>query len=43
MYYKNEQKFKSIYSRNCLPKIKDRTYVINLEEEKTLGTHWLVI
>ena len=33
-YYQNEPKFKSIYSRNNLPKIKDGAYVINLDEFK---------
>ena len=31
-YYQNEPKFNSVYSRNNLPKIKDRTYVINLNQ-----------
>ena len=29
---KNETKFNGVYSRNDLPKIKDGTYVINLDE-----------
>ena len=33
-YYQNESKFNGVYSRNNLPKIKDRTYVINLDEFK---------
>ena len=31
-YYQNEPKFNGDYSRNNLPKIKDGTYVINLDE-----------
>ena len=32
-YYQNEPRFNGIFSRNNLPKtIKDRTYVINLDE-----------
>ena len=33
-YYQNKSKFNVVYSRNNLPKIKDRTYVINLDEFK---------
>ena len=33
MFYENEPKFNGVFSRNNLPKtIKDRTYVINLDE-----------
>ena len=35
---KNEPKFNS---RNNLPKIKDGAYVINLDEYKSIGTHWI--
>ena len=31
-YYQNEPKFNGAYSINNLPKIKDETYVINLDE-----------
>ena len=31
-YYQNEPKFKGVYSRNNLPKIKDGVYVKNLGE-----------
>ena len=31
-YYQNESKFNGVYSRNNLPKTKDGTYVINLDE-----------
>ena len=33
-YYQNEPKFSGVYSRNSLPKIKDETYLINLDESK---------
>ena len=39
--YQNEPKFNGVYSRNSLPKIKDGTYVINLDEYKSIGTHWI--
>ena len=40
-YYQNEPKFNGVNSRNNLPKIKDRAYVINLDEFKSIGTHWI--
>ena len=40
-YYQNEPKFNGVYSRNNLPKIKDGAYVINLDEFKSVGTHWI--
>ena len=40
-YYQNEPKFNGVYSRNNLPKIKDGAYVINLDEFKSIGTHWI--
>ena len=40
-YYQNEPKFNGIYSRdNLLDKIKDRAYVINLDEYSDIATHW---
>ena len=41
-YYQNELRFNGIYSRNqLLNKIKDGAYVINLNEYKDTGTHWI--
>ena len=43
-YYQNEPTFNAAYSRNNLPKIKDGgTYVINLDEFKSIGTHWIAL
>ena len=42
-YYQNEPKFNDIYSRNNLPKIKEGTYVINLDEYKSIGTYWIAL
>ena len=43
-YYQNEPRFNSVYSRNNLPKkIKDGTYVINLDEYAAFGTHWIAL
>ena len=39
-YYENESRFNGVYSRDNLPyKIKDGTYVINLDEYSDIGTH----
>ena len=41
-YYQNEPKFNRVYSRDNLPdKIKDRAYVINLDEYADIGIHWI--
>ena len=40
--YQNETRFNGVYFRNNLPKkIKDGTYVINLDEYADVGTHWI--
>ena len=41
--YKNEPRFNGTYSRNNLPKIKDGSFVINLDECKSVGTHWIAL
>ena len=39
-YYKNEPRFNGVFRRNNLPKIiKDRAYVLNLDEYADVGTH----
>ena len=43
-YYENESRFNGVYSRDNLPnKIKDGTYVINLDEYSDIGTHWAAL
>ena len=42
-YFQNEPKFNGVYSRNNLPKIKDGTYVINLDDFKSIRTHWIAL
>ena len=42
-YYQNELRFYGVYSRNNLPKIKDGTYVINLDEYKLIKTPWIAL
>ena len=42
-YYRNEPKFNDVYSRNNLPEIKDGAYIINLNEYKSIGAHWVAL
>ena len=43
-YYQNEPTFNCVYSRDNLPnKIKDGTYVTNLDEYSDIGTYWIAL
>ena len=42
-YYQNEPKFNGVLSKNNLPKIKDGASVTNLNEFKSVGTHWIAM
>ena len=43
-YYQNEPRSNGVYSRDNVPKqIKDGAYVINLDEYKDTGTHWVAL
>ena len=42
-YCQNESKFNGVYSKNNLPKIKDGASIINLDEYKSIGIHWIVL
>ena len=42
-YYQNKPKFNGVYLRNNLLKIKDWKYVKNLDDFKSIGTHWIVL
>ena len=43
-YYQNEPKLNGVFSRNSLPKkIKIEAYVINLDENADVGTHWTAL
>ena len=43
-YDHNEPRFNGVCSRDNLPKqIKDGVYVINLDEHKDTGTHWVTL
>ena len=40
-YCHNGPKFKRVYSKNNLPKINNGPHIINLDEYKSIGTHWI--
>ena len=42
-YYENEHKFNGVYSRNNLSKIKDGGFILNLDEYKSIATHWIAL
>ena len=44
-YHQNEPQFNGVYSRNHLhnSKLKDGTHVINLDEYKSEGPHWIAL
>ena len=42
-YYQNIPRFKGVYSRDNLQKIKDGTYIINLNENFDLETHQVAL
>ena len=42
--YENEPRFIGVFSRYNMPKkIKDGTYLINLDEYADVGTHWIAL
>ena len=41
--YENGPKFNGFYSANNLSKIKDGAYIINLDDFKLIGTHWIAL
>ena len=42
-YHQNKSKFNGVYWINNLPEIKDRAHAINLDEYKSIGTHWVTL
>ena len=42
-YYENEPKSNGVYSRNNLSKTKNGAYIINLDENESIGTHWIAL
>ena len=44
MKYQNDPRFDGIYLGDNIPdKIKDGTYVTNLDEYADIGTHWIAL
>ena len=41
--YQNESSFNGIYSINNLSEIKDGLYLINVDEDKSVETHWIAL
>ena len=43
-YYQNKPRFNGVFSRDNLPNgIKKGAYVINLDEYRDIGTHWVAL
>ena len=42
-YHQNEPKYNGVYSRNNLSKIKNGTFIMNLDESKSIKTHWIIL
>ena len=43
-YYQNVPRFNGVYSwDNLLVKIKDGSYVINIDQYSDIGTHWVTL
>lgn len=42
-YYQNEPRFDKIYSRNNLLRINECTHIINLDDYKSVGAHWVAL
>ena len=42
-FYQNEHKFNGVYSRNNFSKIKDGTWIKNLDEHESVGIHWTTL
>ena len=40
-YYQNKRKINGVCPRNNLPKIKDGAHVINLDDFRSMGNHWI--
>ena len=42
-YYQNDPRFSGVYSRDNLTETKDGAYIINLDENSDIGTHWVAL
>ena len=43
LYHQNEPRLNVAYSRNNLPKRKNRTFIINLDKIILIGIHWIAL
>ena len=41
--FEHSARFNGVFSRENLPKMKDREYVINLDDKKSKGTSWFLL
>ena len=41
--FRYEPRFNSVFSRNNLPRIKDGTYFINLDDKNSKRAHWVLL
>ena len=41
--YQNKPRFNGVYSRDNIPKKTDEVYIINLDEDSDIGTHWVAL
>ena len=42
-YYQSDLRFNGVYSGDNLIEIKDRAYIINLDEYSNIWTHWVAL
>ena len=42
-YYQNGPRFNGVCSRDNLPRIRDRAYIINLDKYSDIGTQWIAL
>ena len=42
-FYQNRPRFNGVYSRDNLQRKRDEAYIINLDEDSDIGTHWVAL
>ena len=42
-YFRDEPRFMGVYSKNGLPEWNEGAYVINLEDDTGVGSHWVAL
>lgn len=40
---RKKTKFNGVYSKTNLSKIKDRAYILNCDDYKSIGNHWIAL